>query len=211
MKIEVLQIRVACIALGCLAIAGCSPSPATVGSGAPIRRPALKGSAGKVVEGAKMQLQNPASYTGAYFKIPYPNGDVPADKGACVDVVIRALRHAGYDLQRLIHEDISKHLSAYPRHESHPDSSIDHRRVPNQRHFFAKFGLSLRTDANLGSWLPGDIVTWKLDSGLDHTGVLSDDIGPSGFPMVIHNLSRTAEEDVLTRWKITGHYRYPKR
>ena len=29
-------------------------------------------------------------YDPAYVKIPYPNGDVPADKGVCTDVVIRA-------------------------------------------------------------------------------------------------------------------------
>ncbi len=172
----------------------------------------VTGIAAKIVAGARAQLKHPADYTGEYFSIPYPGGDVPADKGACVDVVIRALRSAGYDLQQLIHEDMSRHLSNYPRHGATTDTNIDHRRVPNQRRFFERNGLSLttRTDGDFAKeWRPGDIVTWKLDSGLDHTGVLSDAVGSRGLPQVIHNLSRTAEEDVLTAWKITGHYRFP--
>jgi uncharacterized protein YijF (DUF1287 family) len=138
---------------------------------------------------------------------------VPLDKGACVDVVIRALRGAGYDLQKLIHEDMAGHFSSYPRRGARPDTNIDHRRVPNERHFFARFGrvLSVRTDGEFArQWQPGDIVSWKLPSGLDHIGVLSDAVNARGLPLVIHNLSRTAEEDVLTSWQITGHYRYPR-
>jgi uncharacterized protein YijF (DUF1287 family) len=29
-------------------------------------------------------------YDPSYFRIPYPNGDIPANKGVCTDVIIRA-------------------------------------------------------------------------------------------------------------------------
>jgi uncharacterized protein len=197
---------IAGIAAACLLFVGCAGAMERTSPGHPIAQPRVAGVAAKIVAGARLQLLHPAEYTGEYFSIPYPNGDVPKDRGACVDVVIRALRNAGYDLQKLIHEDMKKNLKLYPRHGDRPDSNIDHRRVPNQRFFFSRFGQSLSISKD---WRPGDIVTWKLDSGLDHTGVLSDKIDPDGLPFVIHNLSRTAEEDVLKAWQITGHYRYP--
>lgn len=163
-------------------------------------------SAGKIVAGAMAQLARPALYDASYRSIPYPNGDVPADRGACTDVVIRALRRAGYDLQRLIHEDIRRGVT-YPRLGKRADANIDHRRVPNQARFFRRFGSSLRLDRD---WRPGDIVAWKLPSGLDHIGVLVGERGPSGNWMVVHNLAQTAKEDVLGAFKIVGHYRFPK-
>lgn len=166
----------------------------------------------RIVTAARLQATERATYTPGYFKLAYPNGDLPRNQGVCTDVVIRSLRGAGFDLQKLIHDDISRHFSLYPRREAHPDSNIDHRRVPNQMCFFHRFGktLTLKTDAaHKASWKPGDFVYWKLPSGLDHAGVLSDHVGASGFPMVVHNLSVCAEEDVLTTWKIQGHYRYP--
>lgn len=169
--------------------------------------------ADRIVTAARIQASEHASYTPGYFRLRYPNGDLPRNQGVCTDVVIRALRGAGFDLQKLIHEDIKRHFSLYPRREAHPDSNIDHRRVPNQMCFFKRFGktLTLKADpAHRSGWKPGDFVYWKLPSGLDHAGVLSDRTGPSGFPMVVHNLSVCAEEDVLTAWKIQGHFRYPR-
>lgn len=168
----------------------------------------------KIVEGAKIQAREGAAYTTGYFRIGYPNGDLDRDEGVCTDVVIRALRHAGYDLQKLIHEDMRTRFASYPRRERRPDSNIDHRRCPNQIWFFKSYGKTLtnKVDATtLKHWKPGDIVYWKLTgSNLDHTGVLSDKTNAHGEPYVIHNLGRCAEEDVLTSWKIVGHYRYPK-
>jgi uncharacterized protein YijF (DUF1287 family) len=34
-------------------------------------------------------------YDPSYVKIAYPNGDVPANKGVCTDVIIRAYRKVG--------------------------------------------------------------------------------------------------------------------
>ncbi len=174
---------------------------------------ALGSTADRIVAGAMAQLISPAEYHPGYFSIGYPNGDLPANQGVCTDVVIRALRNAGYDMQRLIHEDMKKHFAAYPRREAKPDSNIDHRRVPNLVHYFAHHGVRLPTAVNrktLATWRPGDIVFWKLPSGLDHCGVISDRTNPSGIPLVIHNISRTAQEDVLQTWTIVGHYRFPR-
>lgn len=164
----------------------------------------------RIVEGAKLQVAEGATYDASYRSIPYPNGDVPRSKGVCTDVVIRAYRNAGIDLQRLIHEDMVRHFASYPRRGKRTDTNIDHRRVPNQAHFFGAYGVSLPTRLARGAWKPGDIVWWKLDNGLDHIGVLSDHLGRSGLPMVVHNLSVCREEDCLGAWRIVGHFRYPK-
>ena len=135
---------------------------------------------------------------------------MPADKGACTDVVIRALRAAGFDLQALIHQDMKR--VRYPRAGKRLDTNIDHRRVPNQRFFLARKGLVLTTSLDKAdAWKAGDVVSWKLDSGLDHIGIVSDRRNAKGLPWVIHNIGpKAAEEDVLAAWKITGHYRFPR-
>lgn len=189
----------------CLAIIGCGAQSES--------RQTPVGAATKVLQGAKIQAREGAAYTVGYFRIGYPNGDIDRNKGVCTDVVIRALRHAGYDLQKLIHEDMRTRFKTYPRREKRPDSNIDHRRCPNQIWFFKTYGKTLtnKVDAStMKHWRAGDIVYWKLPSGLDHTGVVSDRKNSRGEPYVIHNLGQCAEEDVLTSWKIVGHYRYPK-
>ena len=42
-------------------------------------------------------------YDPSYFSMDYPNGDVPAGRGVCTDVVIRAYRKLGIDLQQQVH------------------------------------------------------------------------------------------------------------
>jgi uncharacterized protein YijF (DUF1287 family) len=159
----------------------------------------LLNDADRVVAGARGQLAVPARYDASYRAMAYPNGDVPWDRGACTDVVVRSLRAAGVDLQRLIHEDrASRGLPT--------DRNIDHRRVKSQAGFLRRQGRSLSLS---GDWRPGDIVCWVLDSGLDHTGIVSSRRGESGSLMVVHNLSVTKEEDVLEKWRIAGHYRFP--
>lgn len=162
-----------------------------------------------IVEGSRMQLVNPAQYAGNYYSIDYPNGDVPANRGACVDVVIRAFRHAGYDLQKLVHEDAK--LVQYPRILV-PDTNIYHRRCPNLIQFFKRHGDELPlVDKGQLMYRPGDVIFWKLPGGLDHVGVVSDTLSKNGDPMIIHNVGpQTCEADVLHDWKIVGHFRYPK-
>jgi uncharacterized protein YijF (DUF1287 family) len=168
-----------------------------------------------IVEGARKQLDWGTRYDPAYYAIPYPNGDLPKDKGVCTDVVVRALRNAGYDLQKLIHEDMKANFSKYPQiwGLKGPDRNIDHRRTPNQMTFFQRFGKTLThqtSQTSISEWQPGDIVFWKLPNGMNHVGILSDRRNRRGLPFVIHNISTTSEEDVLEAWPIIGHYRYPK-
>lgn len=166
----------------------------------------------RIVEGAKQQQGT--AYNADYEVISYPNGDVPATRGACTDVVVRALRHAGYDLQRLIHEDKAAHLSLYPviGTTTTADKNIDHRRVPNQMRYLKRFGIELPNEVSartLSTWKPGDIVYWKLGTK-QHTGIISNWANEHGVPLVVHNMGICVEQDCLTAWPIIGHYRFPK-
>jgi uncharacterized protein YijF (DUF1287 family) len=170
--------------------------------------------ADKIVNGAKLEAIREVPYDAAYLSIPYPNGDVPANQGACTDVVVRALRNAGCDLQKLIHEDMEGSFSAYPHRYglNRPDPNIDHRRVPNQMVFMRRHGKSLpleTTGEARGTWQPGDIVYWNFGNGLQHCGVVCNVRNPEGLPLVIHNASATRQADCLTRWEIIGHFRFP--
>jgi uncharacterized protein len=202
------------IGLALLSLLSLMPLSGTQSVGETAPRPGSVG--GRIVAGARAEVARGVDYKAAYEQISYPGGDVPRDHGVCTDVVIRAFRSAGMDLQKLIHEDMRANFRAYPKNWGlkRPDTNIDHRRVPNQMTFFRRKGLTLplaTTGVAAGTWRAGDVVCWKLDSGLDHCGVVSDRQGRNGVPHVIHNLGRAAEEDVLTAWKITGHFRYPKR
>lgn len=172
--------------------------------------------ADRIVNRAKEEARRGVFYDASYRKIHYPGGDVPADCGACTDVVVRSLRAAGVDLQKSIHEDMTSHYDLYPNNWDirHPDSNIDHRRVPNHVVFLRRHtrALTIKTGpAELSVWKRGDIVYWKLDSGLDHCGIISNVRNAMGVPLVIHNISGARQEDCLTKWKITAHFRYPVR
>ncbi|MBC8137351.1 MAG: DUF1287 domain-containing protein [Fibrella sp.] len=165
-----------------------------------------------MLENARKQTSQTHLYDPAYVSLTYPNGDVPIERGVCTDVVIRALRASGIDLQKLVHEDMRRSFRAYPSKwgAKRPDPNIDHRRVPNLQTYFRRHGKSLPVTQNKGDYRPGDIVSWKLPNGLDHTGIVSDATVPGQTRnAVIHNIGRgTEQEDVLFAWKITGHYRY---
>jgi uncharacterized protein YijF (DUF1287 family) len=171
--------------------------------------------ADQIVAGAKEQVREAAVYTPGYFRIDYPNGDLPRDRGVCTDVIVRALRKASLDLQQLIHEDMSRAFEKYPNEWNlkKPDPNIDHRRVANQMCFFRRHGRIVTNETSGGlraEWQPGDVVCWKLDHGPLHCGIVSDTRNAAGLPLVIHNLGTCREEDCLTRWKILGHFRYPR-
>lgn len=165
-----------------------------------------------LIDAARQQIGITQFYNGSYVRIPYPGGDVPLDRGVCTDVLIRAYRKCGSDLQVLVHEDMMKAWAAYPKFWglSKPDSNIDHRRVPNLSIFFARHGKLLKINSDAKLYLPGDIVTWKLPSGVPHIGIISDRRTVLGVPLVIHNIGQgTQEEDVLFLYSLTGHYRFP--
>jgi len=166
-----------------------------------------------VVEGALLSVERASRYDSTYVEIGYPGGDLPPDRGGAVEVVIRALRHAGVDLQQAVHEDIVAHLEAYGIHE--PDPSIDHRRVRNLVTFFERQATPLSTD---GDWAPGDIVFWDRDADgtAGHVGILTAERGLSGDLLVVHHHrpegpfpGTPAADDVLLRWPVVGHYRWP--
>lgn len=159
--------------------------------------------AAKLVASARDQLTWGTRYDARYIKLNYPGGDVAKTHGVCTDVIIRAYRSVGLDLQKLIFEDKKRSPSAYPAGKLDPN--IDHRRVPNMVAFFSRKSISLPSSKD---WQAGDVVWWKLDSSLNHVGLVTDRRGRSGDLMVIHNLSTSKEEDCLKRWKIHGHYRW---
>lgn len=175
----------------------------------------LRPVAAKIVAGAKAEVRRGVRYDASYRLIAFPGGDVRPDRGACTDVVIRSLRHAGFDLQSKIHEDMRRHFDRYPHRYglSRPDANIDHRRVPNHLVFFSRYGRALPTatdGAAVATWQPGDLVYWRIPGGPLHCGVLSDVYDGRGLPLVIHNMAQAREEDCLTAWPIVAHFRYPR-
>jgi len=165
-----------------------------------------------VVDGATDQVGKTTSYDPSYQKLDYPNGDVPIETGVCSDVIVRAFRKAGIDLQKDVHEDMKGNFSAYPTKWglSGTDANIDHRRVPNLQTFFTRKGKSQPATDTSKDFLPGDIVTWDLGGGVDHVGMVTNVwFKPSQRYLIVHNIGGgTRMEDVLFAWKITGHYRY---
>jgi uncharacterized protein YijF (DUF1287 family) len=168
----------------------------------------------RLVAAAMERTRHPVRYVSAYVRIPYPNGDVPSDTGVCTDEVIRSYRSVGVDLQKEVHEDMVGNFSDYPSQErwglDHPDSNIDHRRVPNLMAFFQRKGETLPITNRTSDYAPGDLVTWDLGGGVPHIGIVVDQKSRgSDQYMVVHNIGAGPKmEDVLFEWKITGHYRY---
>jgi uncharacterized protein len=168
----------------------------------------------RLVAAAIERTSHQVRYDSAYVRIPYPGGDVPADTGVCTDEIIRIYRAVGIDLQKEVHQDIERNWSAYPHdlrwRQSHPDSNIDHRRVPNLAVFFSRQGESLPISYGADDYFPGDLVIWDLGGGVPHIGIVVDRKSPTGGRyMIVHNIGEGPKlEDVLFRWKITGHYRY---
>ena len=166
----------------------------------------------EVVQGASEQTLYTRFYDPAYIKLAYPGGEPPLDRGVCSDVIVRAFRKAGVDLQREIHEDMARNFAAYPNrwHASRPDSSIDHRRVPNLMTYFTRMGRSLPVSAEAADYAPGDVVAWDLGGGVLHIGLVSDERAPDADRYeIVHNIGAGARrEDVMFAWRIIGHYRY---
>lgn len=168
---------------------------------------------GRLGEAALARTSADVVYDPSYQRIAYPMGDVAADRGVCADEVVRALRALGVDLQVLVHEDMKKNFVAYPKlwGLSAPDPNIDHRRVPNLETYFTRQGYRLAPSLDPKDYRAGDVVAWNLrgDAGfLPHIGIVTDRIGASGWPMVVHNIGAGPQlEDVLFSWPMTGRYR----
>ncbi|HEY1384787.1 MAG TPA: DUF1287 domain-containing protein [Dongiaceae bacterium] len=167
--------------------------------------------ADRLVAAARAQVGVTLIYDSAYQRIAYPMGDVPIERGVCSDVVIRAFRAIGVDLQEQVHRDMVRHFAAYPKawDLSAPDANIDHRRVPNLATWFKRQGYALPVSQDAAAYQPGDIVTWILAGGQPHIGIVSDRRSADGArPLVIHNIGwGTREEDALFEYRITRHFR----
>ncbi len=167
-----------------------------------------------LVAAALERTEHQVTYNGAYYRLDYPNGDVPANIGVCTDVIIRAYRAVGTDLQVKVHEDITANFSAYPSKRiwglNSTDRNIDHRRVPNLQAFFTRHGTSLPVSQTPSDYRPGDLVTWMLPGNLPHIGIVTDKLSAStGHTKIVHNIGAGPRlEDMLFNYRITGHYRY---
>ena len=181
----------------------------------------MQGFAHKLSKAALVRTSASVTYDPAYVSIPYPKGDVPAHTGVCSDVIIRAYRAVGIDLQELVHKDMRRAFGKYPRRWGlkRTDRNIDHRRVPNLRVFFKRRGKSLKITNKAANFKPGDLVTWDLSGSktsslthtkLPHIGIVSEKASADGArPLMVHNIGAGPKlEDMLFDYKITGHYRY---
>ena len=162
---------------------------------------------------AALELTNQqVEYDPAYFFITYPNGDVPGNKGVCTDVIIRAYRKVGIDLQKEVHEDMKKNFDLYPQLWGlrKTDKNIDHRRVPNLMVYFERHGVALKKSKDPNEYKPGDIVTWDLGKGIGHIGiVINEKSRDNARYLVVHNIGNGQEvSDCLFSYEITGHYRF---
>jgi uncharacterized protein len=165
-----------------------------------------------LIRAAVAQTASRVTYDGSYRRIAYPGGDVPAHIGVCTDLVVRAYRAVGVDLQVRVHEDMTAAFGAYPRAWglSRPDSNIDHRRVPNLQTYFRRRGAALRISTDASDYAAGDLVTWMLPGNVPHIGLVTDQRSADGQrPLMAHNIGRGPEiEDMLFAFPVTGHYRY---
>ncbi len=156
----------------------------------------------RLAAAAETQLSDLVVYTDRYRRIAYPMGDVSPQFGVCTDVVVRAYRAVGLDLQALVQQTRT----------GSGDASIDHRRVETLRRFFASHGISLRPTDFAEDYRPGDIVTYYRPQNRHsktHIAIVSEKTGPSGRPMIIHNRGWGPQiEDGLFVDQITGHYRF---
>ena len=166
----------------------------------------------QIIASAIEQTTVTTGYDPAYVGIEYPNGDVAPETGVCSDVVVRAFRKAGIDLQKEVHEDMGRAWEKYPKRwgASGRDTNIDHRRVGNLRTYFERQGKSRPLTTDRSQYLPGDIVSWDLGNKVDHIGIVVNvwSEQSNGY-LIVHNIGSGARmEDVLLNWEITGHYRY---
>ncbi len=161
-----------------------------------------------VAQAARDQVGKTIIYDPAYARLKYPGGDVPLERGVCTDVVVRALRNVGVDLQVLIHQDMQSAFKAYPQlwGLKSADSNIDHRRVPNIVTYYQRQGRSLALPAQAANLRAGDLIAWTLPNSRPHIGVVSQVNGHD--VRLVHNIGLGArEEAVLYAWPINAHLR----
>lgn len=168
----------------------------------------------QLVDSTIVLTHDKVSYDPSYFSIGYPNGDVPKDKGVCTDVIIRAYRKLGIDLQKEVHEDMKANFEQYPKNWGlkTTDKNIDHRRVPNLMKFFERHGDVRPISNNPLDYFPGDIICWNLGGGITHIGIVMDKKSNDNKRyLIVHNIGGgQVMQDFLFDYERIGHYRYKK-
>ena len=166
----------------------------------------------KLSEAALLLTRQEVVYDPAYYSMDYPGGDVPAGRGVCTDVGIRAYRMVDMGLQKEVHEDMKAHFESYPQlwGLKKPDPNIDHRRVPNLMRFFERHGMEKEISSEAGVYLPGDLVCWNLGGSVTHIGIVVDRKSRDGQRnLVVHNIGGgQVLADCLFDFRIIGHYVY---
>lgn len=161
-----------------------------------------------LIAAVRDQMREFVFYDGSYAKIAYPGGDVPSGRGACTDVLIRAYRALGLDLQQLVHEDMLANFADYPQRWGlkAPDANIDHRRVPNLARFLERHGQTLPLSQDATGYLPGDIITVTPQ----HIALVSDRRvrGHTNQLVILQNNGFGVREDLQDLPPLTGHFRY---
>jgi uncharacterized protein YijF (DUF1287 family) len=161
--------------------------------------------------GALKTTLDAALYDQSYVVLEYPGGDVPREIGACTDVIVRALRNAGVDLQLEVHEDIARTPRRYPMVER-ANSDIDHRRVRTILPWFRAHWTTLDAD---DPHRPGDVVFMETIAdrkGPDHIGVLGHRRGEDRELLVANSWTdgfRTSFMSLLGHVEVTDRFRMP--
>jgi len=195
-----------------------APVPAQTTDNADQAARSLTQSQEKVLSIAREQVKEGVRFSGGYYAMPYPGGDVPRGIGVSADIVVRSMRGANIDLQAKIHEDILQHPKRYPLKRwkmTRPDTNVDHRRLVNlyiylQHHAHS---LSVQTEGEeLTSYQAGDIVMWRTKDGMypDHVGLVSNRTDANGVPYVIDlhpKVGRALESHKVNSWVVRGHFR----
>lgn len=157
-----------------------------------------------ILQGAKKEAEKHPSYKSVYYSGGYP----PVNEGVCTDVIWRSLKNAGYDLKKLVDNDIKNHPKLYSNIDK-PDPNIDFRRVKNLLAYFSHTAIILTNSLDqIEEWMPGDIVVF----GTKHIAIISDRRNKEGLPYIIHNSGQpNRDEDAIIKWNnrysIIGHYR----
>ncbi len=175
---------------------------------------AQPGFSDRLSDAALELIKQEVTYDPAYFSINYPNGDIPADKGVCTDVIIRSYRLLDIDLQKEVHEDMLSNFDEYPNiwGLTETDKNIDHRRVPNLMIFFSRHGKVKPISKQPDDYSPGDIVCWDLGNGTTHIGIVVNKKSNDGERfLIVHNIGGgQVIADCLFDFQIIGHYYYEK-
>ncbi len=172
--------------------------------------------AAAILAGARAEAEKKTPYIMNYEVITYPGGDVEEGTGVCTDLVVRAFRHAGIDLQKAVYEDRKARPAAYPQiwDKKAIDRNIDHRRCPNLVAWLKKHAetMTTETDADsLDEWLPGDVVFYVHKGATHpwHVGIVSDRRDSDAMPFIIDSYPpHTSESHRLDALEpIHSHFR----